>query len=203
MKGDDVNVAGTGRSTCSRGAWRRWSASPAALLAVVLGVAACGSSSAPGVATGSPATAAGSSAGGSTTGLLAYASCMRSHGVADFPDPASNGGIPKVTPQQLGVGDSQLEAAQNACLHLLPGKSLSGQISQTISTQQQSDYLKVAACMRSHGIANFPEPVFSNGQVEFPMLQHLVDTQSTQFTRAYHVCQKLIPPGLPDSGSGG
>jgi hypothetical protein len=157
-------------------------------------------SSASAVSTGSGSS---TGSGGNAQGLLAYASCMRSHGITNFPDPASSGGIPKETPQQLGVSNSQLEAAQNDCLHLVPGKSLSGQASQTISTQQQSDYLKLAACMRSHGITNFPEPAFSNGQVEFPMLQHLVDIQSTQFTQAFHSCQKLIPPGLPDSGSGG
>jgi hypothetical protein len=153
---------------------------------------------------GSPSTPA--AAAGSTTaagGLLGYSSCMRSHGVPNFPDPASSGGLPKETPQQLGVGDSMFDAAQSACLHLIPaGENLGGQPIQTITAQQQQYYLKAAACMRSHGITNFPEPDFSGGQVEFPMLEHLVDLNSPQFISAYHVCQKLIPPGLPDSGSG-
>lgn len=130
---------------------------------------------------------------------------MRSHGMVKFPDPNSSGGIPKEAPQQLGVSTSQLQEAQHACLHLLPaGQSLSGQASQTVTAQDQQDYLKAAACMRSHGIANFPEPSFSNGQVEFPKLAHLVDLNSPLVARAYHVCQKLIPAGLPySSGSGG
>jgi hypothetical protein len=175
----------------------------AGILAVGVALAACSDgSSTPGAATGSPVTGASPSADGST-GLLAYSSCMRSHGVPNFPDPASSGGIPKETGQQLGVSDSQLQAAQNACQHLIPpGESLSGQQIQTITAQQQQYYLKAAACMRSHGITNFPEPVFQNGQVEFPELQHLVDLNSPQFTQAYHICQKLIPHGLPDSGSG-
>jgi len=174
----------------------------AGILAAGVAVAACTSPSTPGAATGSPGTAA-TGGGTQTTGLLAYSSCMRSHGVPNFPDPVSSGGIPKETGQQLGVSDSQLQEAQNACQHLIPaGGSLSGQPIQTITAQQQQYYLKAAACMRSHGITNFPEPVFQNGQVEFPMLSHLVDLNSAQFTRAYHVCQKLIPPGLPDSGSG-
>jgi hypothetical protein len=127
---------------------------------------------------------------------------MRSDGVANFPDPAGSGGIPKETAQQLGVSDSQLQAAQSHCSHLIPaGESLSGQTIQTITAQQQQYYLKAAACMRSHGITNFPEPVFQDGQVEFPMLSRLVDLSSPQFSRAYHICQKLIPAGLPDSGS--
>jgi hypothetical protein len=174
----------------------------AGILAAGVAVAACSSPSTPGAGTGSSATAASPSADGST-GLLAYSSCVRSHGVPNFPDPASGGGIPKETGQQLGVSDSQLQAAQSACQHLIPpGESLAGQPIQTITAQQQQYYLKAAACMRSHGITDFPEPVFQNGQVEFPMLSHLVDLNSPLFTRAYHICQKLIPPGLPDSGSG-
>jgi hypothetical protein len=174
----------------------------AGILVAGLAVVACGGSSTPGVATGSPAAAVSPSADGST-GLLAYSTCMRSHGVPNFPDPDSSGGIPKETGQQLGVGLSQLQAAQNACQHLIPpGESLGGQPIQTITAQQQQYYLKAAACMRSHGVPSFPEPVFQNGQVEFPELSHLVDLNSPQFTQAYHVCQKLIPPGLPDSGSG-
>jgi hypothetical protein len=157
---------------------------------------------------GSPKAAgsASSSASSSSTALLQYASCMRSHGVPDFPDPASSGGIPKqgVISAENGVSSSQADAAQNACMHLLPpGGSLSGQPVQTITTQQQQDYLKAVACMRSHGITNFPEPVFQNGQVEFPDLEHDVDTKSTQFAQADQVCKKLIPPGLPgDDGNG-
>jgi hypothetical protein len=140
---------------------------------------------------------------GSSSAQIAYSQCVRSHGIPNFPDPSSSGQIPKETAQQLGVSNSQLDAAQSACQHLLPGKSLSGQTSQTITTQQQQDYLNLASCMRSHGITSFPDPTFRGGSVEFPMLQHLVDIQSTQFMQAYHTCQKLIPSGLPYSGSGG
>jgi hypothetical protein len=175
-----------------------------ALLATACSTGSGGSPTAGGSASSSPAVSTGS---GGSTGLLAYASCMRSHGVPDFPDPASSGGIPKqgVISAENGVSNSQVDAAQNACSHLLPpGGSLSGQPIQTITTQQQQDYLKAVACMRSHGITNFPDPVFQNGQVEFPNLEHDVDTKSTQFTQADQICKKLIPPGLPgnESGSG-
>ncbi|MGB9112441.1 MAG: hypothetical protein WCF24_06920 [Acidimicrobiales bacterium] len=152
-------------------------------------------------------TAASSSAHGSTgaTGLLAYSSCVRSHGVPNFPDPTRTGGIPKETAQQLGVGLSQLQAAQNDCKHLLPaGGSLSGNNNQTITVEQQQYYLKAAACMRSHGVTNFPEPSYFGGSVEFQGLGHLPGVHSPLFSHAFHICQKLIPPGLPySSGSGG
>jgi hypothetical protein len=162
---------------------------------LVLLVTACGTGSSP-AAGGATGPATGSS------GLLAYSSCVRAHGVPDFPDPVSGGGIPKETQQQLGVSDSQMQAAQSACEHLLPpGGSLSGQPVLTITAQQQQYYLRAVACMHSHGITSFPEPVFGDGTVEFPMLEHLVDLQSTQFAQANQICRKLIPPGLPDSGS--
>lgn len=182
-----------------------------AVLAVAIGVAGCGGgSSTHGVATVPTTTsAASSSAGGAThpTGLLAYASCMRSHGVPNFPDPSGSGGIPKeaVISALSGISSSQAAAAEHDCKHLLSaGGSLSGRPIQTVTAQDQQYYLKAAACMRLHGITDFPDPSFSNGQVEFPMLEHIADIHSTQFTQAYRICQKLIPAGLPDSsGSGG
>lgn len=175
----------------------------AVLLSLLLAACGGGQSTAR-VATGSSTTTASSSAGGRTqqTGLLAYGSCMRSHGVEHFPGPANSGGIPKETLQQLGVGVSQDEAAQAACKDVLPGgRSLSGLVSQTVTAGRQQDYINAAPCiMRSHGVTNFPDPIFSNGQVEFPRLQHAVDIHSTQFTQAHHSCQKLIPAGLPYSG---
>lgn len=176
----------------------------AGILAFGVLVTACGSQSAPGGATDSTST--GSSAGGNAPGksLLAYSTCMRSHGVPNFPDPSSTGGIPKEELRQLGISQSQLNTANRACQHLIPaGESLSGQTPRTIPAQDQRDYLKAAACMRSHGITSFPEPAFQNGQVEFPRLEHLVDINSPQFRAAVKICQKDIPPGLPDSGSQG
>ena len=40
-------------------------------------------------------------------GLLAYASCMRSHGVPNFPDPGGKGGIPKASPRQRAESGQQ------------------------------------------------------------------------------------------------
>jgi hypothetical protein len=60
-----------------------------------------------------------SNAGGSQTSqLLAFARCMRSHGVPNFPDLNSSDKFPGA--QQLGVSSSQYQAAMNACQHLLP-----------------------------------------------------------------------------------
>jgi hypothetical protein len=126
---------------------------------------------------------------------LAFARCVRVHGIPNFPDPDSSGHFNKQELRQLGVSDSRLRAAGTACQNLSPR----GQ--PPLTTQEQQDYLSAAACMRSHGIARFPDPSFSGGGVHFPIPSG-IDPRSPQFTQARHTCQRLIPAGLPYSGSG-
>jgi hypothetical protein len=186
---------------------RVWSA--AWLLALAAVVTGCdGGPSTAHVASGATTTATASPSARSTThatGLLAYASCMRSHGVPNFPDPGGDGGIPKqavITAMQQ-VSNSQASSAQSACRNALPaGGSLSGQAYHAVTAHDQQDYLKVAACMRSHGVPDFPDPNFSGGNVSFP-IPSSTDTHSRQFDEARQTCQKLIPAGLPYSGSEG
>jgi hypothetical protein len=127
---------------------------------------------------------------------------MRAHGVPNFPDPDSSGQIPKdaVISALRSVSDSQSQAAGNACEHLAPAGL--GPAPASITTQDQQYYLRAAACMRSHGITNFPDPVFSGGSVHFS-IPSSIDNTSQQYVQAKQSCEKLIPAGLPDSGSGG
>ncbi len=122
---------------------------------------------------------------------------MRSHAVPNFPDPPPDftGKFPGSSPQQLGVSESRIRAATQACQNLLP--PVRGQA--PLTAQDQQDYLRAAACMRAHGITNFPDPVFTGGSVHFPMPSSGVNTSSPQFTQARQICEKLIPAGLPYS----
>jgi hypothetical protein len=96
-----------------------------------------------------------------STKPVAFSHCMRSRGVPAFPDPTRRGGVPKVTPQQVGVSNSQFQVAQRACAHLL-------QPSQAQAPQIMTGMLNFARCMRSHGVPNWPDPsTDSNGQPEF------------------------------------
>ena len=84
--------------------------------AVLAPLAACSS--------GSPTAIGGSPDGGgspNSPSAVAFSTCMRSHGVPNFPDPDSSGGIPKETLRQLGVSNSRYQAAVQACGHLVPG----------------------------------------------------------------------------------
>ena len=124
---------------------------------------------------------------------------MRSHGVPNWPDPSSSGGVPKeaVISALEAVGDTRAEAAQSACRHLLPaGGSLSGEASQPIDAQDREDYLEAAACMRTHGFGGFPDPTFQNGSVQ-TNIPSGIDQGSVQFESAATICTRLIPAGLP------
>lgn len=146
----------------------------------------------------SPSNAAASDV---ATGALAFARCMRAHGLPKFPDPISGGVFDKSVLQQMGYSTSQLRAVQDGpCKNVLPTTAPSAPNTGTITTQQQQDYLNAVACMRSHGFTNFPDPTFSGGHVTLTPPPG-VDTNSTQFTQAQHICKQLIPAGLPYSGS--
>jgi hypothetical protein len=160
-------------------------------IGLALLAAACGSSPSSAGSAGSPNTG-----GPAASQQVAFARCVRAHGVPNFPDPDSSGKFSKQALQQLGVSKSRLRAAINPCSHLLPGQA-------PITVQDQQDYLKAASCMRSHGIAEFPDPTFSSGSASFTMPTPGVNTSSPQFTRAEQICRRLIPAGLPYSASGG
>lgn len=136
------------------------------------------------------------------TTAVAFVSCMRTHGEANMPEPSvsESGGHTHVSIEvSSGVDPNSplFAAAYQACRHLLPndGGSSGGP---TITSADQADYLKAAACMRAHGISDFPDPSFRNGRVSFTS-RTPIDTDTQQFTSALTTCQKLIPAGLPYS----
>ena len=71
-------------------------------------------------------------------------------------------------------------------------------VGQIITAQDQVDYLEAARCMRTHGVPQFPDPVFVDGGVNFPVPAGL-DTHTPQVLRAIATCRRLIPQGLPYS----
>jgi hypothetical protein len=180
---------------------RRTAVTTGAVLAVGIAVAGCGGgSSSPGVAHLSTGTSGGSGAdggGGSSTPessasaqqkMLAYAQCMRAHGVPNFPDPTSGGGGNQkeaVVSALKQVSNSQAEAAQTACQQLQPN---GGPQSQAERAQHLGDLLAFARCMRTHGIPDFPDPT-SSGEVTHEMLAKAgVDVHQAAVLRAADGC---------------
>jgi hypothetical protein len=164
--------------------------------AFALLAAGCGGGGSPRVASVASSTTATSTA--TQNGAVAYSRCMRSHGVPAFPDPDSSGEIPK--PQVVRAREHnpiRFDAAGTACGHLLPG-GFAGTVQ--ITRADQTDYLKAAACMRRHGIPDFPDPTFRDNGVKFN-IPSSIDPNSPVARRALPICRKLIPAGLPYSGS--
>ena len=113
----------------------------AATLAIALG--ACGSSS------NSSTSAAASNPAG-----IRYADCMRTHGVPNFPDPSSGGGVQ--IPGDINPASPAFHTAQRACQSLIPG----GTGAPTpVTAQQLKTMVQLSRCMRAHGASGFPDPI--------------------------------------------
>jgi len=169
-----------------------------AAAAVALGItlAACSSGSkSPTVAsagqqpTTTAATASGSGSSGSSplAQAVAYSECMRSHGVPNFPDPVQtpDGGYGYRT-KGIDPNSTAFQGATQACKALPSPWNSTGQ---QLSPPQQQAWLRWAACIRSHGVPNFPDPTFSGSEVH----DSGVDSSSPQLQSAMDACKSQRP----------
>jgi hypothetical protein len=123
---------------------------------------------------------------------VAYAQCVRAHGVPNFPDPNSQG---EIIISGQNINQSQLQTAKADCKKLLPAGG-SGQVPESQEHAAMSQLLKYSSCMRAHGITNFPDPVSNGHGVSFPGTTGL-DPHSQQFQSAQQACRSLLPTGTP------
>ena len=170
-----------------------------ALIAVGALVAGCGGGgSNPGVANVSTSSTSRSHSSSASTynQALAYAKCVRTHGVPLWPDPDSSGRFDKskLSPHQLGVSMAKAGAAQHACRALLPTYSASEQ------PQLLAQALTFSRCMRAHGSTNFPDPD-SSGAIRIP---HAMEN-SPVYLAALNFCihKYGVPPPPSPAGGGG
>jgi hypothetical protein len=124
---------------------------------------------------------------------LAYAQCMRSHGIANFPDPNNQGdfilGNTVINGVSHGVNQNspQYLSANTTCQKLLPG---GGQLTPAQEQRMMTAALRLAQCIRSHGIPNFPDPT-QNGSSggSFPLNGSGIDPARVR--PAMQTCMKL------------
>lgn len=142
----------------------------AAAIAAAIAIAACGASGSP---SASSSAGASSSNGQPSPGqvaqgqreLVAFAVCLRSHGVPNVPDPTN----PRQFKTLLANNQSPAaDTAEAACRHLLPGGGTSNQ-SAAPTHAEMTAYVAFARCMRGHGLPRFPDPA-SNGELSHEML---------------------------------
>jgi hypothetical protein len=141
--------------------------------------------------------------GASQSQLLAFARCMQTHGVPDFPEPNSQG---VVQGSGLNQGSPSFQAAQKDCQHLLPN---GGQPTPAQQAQAMAQALKFSQCMRAHGIADFPDPQSGpGGGIRIAIRAGRgsdLNPQSPQFQAAQNACQGIMggPLGGPKSSTHG
>lgn len=111
---------------------------------------------------------------------LAFARCMRSHGVPQFPDPDAQGDFPSF---QTGVSKQTSTAANGACKHLLSSGGTPGTPEQL--REKLAFGVKVAGCLRASGFPNFPDPTRLGSQ----SLPSGVDLNSPAFRAAETACE--------------
>jgi hypothetical protein len=172
----------------------------AGVVGLSLLAAACGGGSSGAkvaqVGTTSSAKNTGSSNTSGSGNPTAWAACIRSHGVRNFPDPDSKGRF-VITSSSVGshtagvdTNSSQFARAQRACKELEPKGSGPTTAQQA---QSQQAMLKFARCMRAHGVVKFPDPKAGGALVLGTKAG--VDPNTPQFKAAQQTCQKLVPGG--------
>ena len=81
---------------------------------------------------------------------------MRSHGITNFPDPSTGGGIQLSSSSGINPFSPGFKAAQAACGKLLPGGGPGGKGHP--SAQAEKQMLQISECMRAHDVTGFPDP---------------------------------------------
>jgi hypothetical protein len=128
--------------------------------------------------------------------MLAFAKCMREHGV-DMPDPVVNadGGMSVTIGATAGesIDATKMQAANEACKDLMPGPTNGGPAQMT--PEQQDAMLAFAKCMRAHGV-NMPDPDFGTGGA-IQIGADGIAFDSPTFKAADDACRSIMTDALP------
>jgi hypothetical protein len=159
-----------------------------ALAGLALVVAGCGSSS-PTTSTAS-ADPGGSRPQNMVSDAFKFATCMRNHGVTNFPDPQvsstpTSTSIRMMAPTGLKSSPAG-QAALHACRGILPMPKGGGQ--QVRSGPPVQAIVELARCLRSHGYPRFPDPS-PQGQLSPQMISSAgIDMQAPGFLHTAENC---------------
>jgi hypothetical protein len=127
--------------------------------------------------------------------FVAFATCMRAHGVPGYPDPqvsSSAGQVHvRISPGSANPNSPAFQSADHACHQLLPNGG-SPSAGGADSAQQHAQGVAFADCMRSHGVPTFPDPDH-DGAFDLPSE---VNPQAPHFGRAVQACKRLEPSSL-------
>jgi hypothetical protein len=176
-------------------------------LALLAGLGAACSGSAPRPATGAAANARRAPDGHLTDRLdpykasRAFAACMRQHGVP-HPDPDRAGNF-HLTPHDEAlmrrVSRRKHEAAEKACFHHLKGVVSTKPLSPRAKARARRALEGLSRCMRAHGYDFFSDPIvgdMSRGRAFFGFKKTdpaIMKAQGTErYRRAQRTCEKAL-----------
>ena len=123
----------------------------------------------------------------------AMSKCFRENGVSGFPDPSAGpggsvgfDGVMFSSDGSMVVDGTKfagpvLRAAEKACREFLPSGP-----PPKLSASQERQAVAMAECMRTHGVPNFPDPTFANGEPTGSGPQ--IDPNSPAFAQAAKHC---------------
>jgi hypothetical protein len=125
------------------------------------------------------------------TQAFKFATCMRNHGVTNFPDPqvSSNGTQQKIAIRAVGPNTPGFKTAAKACQGILPAPSKADLAAQAAAVRARTqDLLGFARCMRGRGVNDFPDPGLQ-GQLTIEMITAAgVDLHAPQVATAARAC---------------
>lgn len=120
------------------------------------------------------------------TDAVEFSTCMRRHGVANFPDaPAPNGQGGRTWKSAFQNSSPAFATADTACHHFLPARGQAR--SSAPSHRQIGAMLAFARCMRGHGFARFPDPN-SSGITHQMVAAAGIDLHQPALVRAADAC---------------
>lgn len=120
-----------------------------------------------------------------------FSACMRKSGIPNFPDPDGHGVVMIQSGMGIDPGSPKFQSARTQCMKLLPN---GGQPTPAQIAQRQAQLLKLSACMRAHGIKDFPDP--SNGGLQVRVQPGSdLDPNNPNLMKAVQACKQYQPGG--------
>jgi hypothetical protein len=164
-----------------------------AAICCALALASCGSTGPSSAQTSTNATTAAL--------LVKYSACMRSHGVPDFPDPATSqsgqnsfgvDGYNFNLPANLNPQAPAYQSAEKQCQGLIGFGGGGPARNSAIVAKARQAALAHAQCMREHGVPNFPDPTVSSvgGAIVQRSGARGINPRSPAFQQAQKICQR-------------
>jgi hypothetical protein len=119
--------------------------------------------------------------------MVAFARCMRAHGLPDFPEPVE-GHLVVHAGTGIDKGSPTFGRALQSCKRLAPEGGPNRGLSAAERQRRAAGLLAFARCMRARGISTFPDPT-SQGELTTEAVKAAgIDVHSSHVQQAATAC---------------